>query len=116
MLDIIQRTEQARTKSKLEGVQTMINIDIWHNDKIKAVEKINIFFNDLTGKYWAHNCRKWRLQAPPLQQALYIQYSKTDFSKLGGATMRDLIELLKAFGLFISCLVIGYGGLFLFFY
>lgn len=30
--------------------------------------------------------------------------------------MRDLIELLKAFGLFISCLVIGYGGLFLFFY
>ena len=30
--------------------------------------------------------------------------------------MRDLIELIKAFGLFISCLVIGYGGLFLFFY
>ncbi len=30
----------------------MINIDMWHNDKIKAVEKINIFFNDLTGKYW----------------------------------------------------------------
>lgn len=30
--------------------------------------------------------------------------------------MRDLIEILKAFGLFISCLVIGYGGLFLFFY
>lgn len=29
--------------------------------------------------------------------------------------MRDFIELLKAFGLFISCLVIGYGGLFLFF-
>lgn len=29
--------------------------------------------------------------------------------------MRDLIELLKAFGLFVSCLVIGYGGLFLFF-
>lgn len=29
---------------------------------------------------------------------------------------RDLIELLKAFGLFVSCLVIGYGGLFLFFY
>lgn len=28
----------------------MINIDMWHNDKIKAVEKINIFFNDLTGK------------------------------------------------------------------
>lgn len=55
MLDIIQRTEQARTKSKLEGVQTMINIDMWHNDKIKAVEKINIFFNDLTGKYWG-NC------------------------------------------------------------
>lgn len=27
----------------------MINIDMWHNDKIKAVEKINIFFNDLTG-------------------------------------------------------------------
>lgn len=34
----------------------------------------------------------------------------------GGATMRDFIELLKAFGLFVSCLVIGYGGLFLFFY
>lgn len=33
----------------------MINIDMWHNDKIKAVEKINIFFNDLTGKYWG-NC------------------------------------------------------------
>lgn len=30
--------------------------------------------------------------------------------------MRDLIELLKAFVLFVSCLVIGYGGLFLFFY
>lgn len=30
--------------------------------------------------------------------------------------MRDLIELLKAFGLFVSCLVIGCGGLFLFFY
>lgn len=30
--------------------------------------------------------------------------------------MRDFIEFLKAFGLFISCLVIGYGGLFLFFY
>lgn len=30
--------------------------------------------------------------------------------------MRDLLELLKAFGLFVSCLVIGYGGLFLFFY
>lgn len=29
--------------------------------------------------------------------------------------MRDLIELIKAFGLFVSCLVIGYGGLFLFF-
>ena len=29
--------------------------------------------------------------------------------------MRDLIELLKAFGLFASCLVIGHGGLFLFF-
>lgn len=28
----------------------MINIDMWHNDKIKAVEKINIFFNDLTGE------------------------------------------------------------------
>lgn len=27
----------------------MINIDMWHSDKIKAVEKINIFFNDLTG-------------------------------------------------------------------
>lgn len=55
MPDIIQRTEQARTKSKLEGAQTMINIDMWHNDKIKAVEKINIFFNDLTGQYWG-NC------------------------------------------------------------
>lgn len=33
----------------------MINIDMWHNDKIKAVEKINIFFNDLTGRYWG-NC------------------------------------------------------------
>nr|DAE47977.1 MAG TPA: Protein of unknown function (DUF4227) [Bacteriophage sp.]DAK51541.1 MAG TPA: Protein of unknown function (DUF4227) [Caudoviricetes sp.] len=30
--------------------------------------------------------------------------------------MRDFIELLKAFGLFVSCLIIGYGGLFLFFY
>ena len=30
--------------------------------------------------------------------------------------MRDFIEILKAFGLFASCLVIGYGGLFLFFY
>lgn len=30
--------------------------------------------------------------------------------------MRDLIEILKAFGLFVSCLIIGYGGLFLFFY
>lgn len=30
--------------------------------------------------------------------------------------MRDSIELIKAFGLFVSCLVIGYGGLFLFFY
>lgn len=30
--------------------------------------------------------------------------------------MRDFIELLKAFGLFVSCLVIGYGGLLLFFY
>lgn len=28
--------------------------------------------------------------------------------------MRDLIELLKAFGLFVSCLIIGYGGLFFF--
>lgn len=28
--------------------------------------------------------------------------------------MRDFIELLKAFGLFVSCLVIGYGGLFYF--
>ena len=34
----------------------------------------------------------------------------------GGHNMRDFIELLKAFGLFVSCLVIGYGGLFLFFY
>lgn len=34
----------------------------------------------------------------------------------GGRNMRDLIELLKAFGLFVSRLVIGYGGLFLFFY
>lgn len=33
-----------------------------------------------------------------------------------GRNMRDFIELLKAFGLFASCLVIGYGGLFLFFY
>lgn len=33
----------------------MINIDMWHNDKIKAVGKINIFFNDLAGKYWG-NC------------------------------------------------------------
>ena len=33
----------------------MINIDMWHNDEIKAVEKINIFFNDLSGKYWG-NC------------------------------------------------------------
>lgn len=33
----------------------MINIDMWHNDKIKAVEKINIFFNNLTGEYWG-NC------------------------------------------------------------
>lgn len=33
----------------------MINIDMWHNDKIKAVEKINIFFNDLTGEHWG-NC------------------------------------------------------------
>ena len=33
----------------------MINIDMWHNDKIKAVEKINIFFNDLTGENWG-NC------------------------------------------------------------
>lgn len=30
--------------------------------------------------------------------------------------MDDLKELLKAFGLFASCLIIGYGGLFLFFY
>lgn len=30
--------------------------------------------------------------------------------------MRDFIEILKAFGLFVSCLIIGYGGLFLFFY
>jgi len=35
---------------------------------------------------------------------------------LRGHNMRDFIELLKAFGLFVSCLVIGYGGLFLFFY
>ena len=33
----------------------MINIDMWYNDEIKAVEKINIFFNDLSGKYWG-NC------------------------------------------------------------
>ena len=33
----------------------MINIDMWYNDEIKAVEKINIFFNDLTGHYWG-NC------------------------------------------------------------
>ena len=30
--------------------------------------------------------------------------------------MRNLIELLKALSLFVSCLIIGYGGLFLFFY
>lgn len=30
--------------------------------------------------------------------------------------MRDLIELLKTLWLFVSCLVIGYGGLFLFFF
>ena len=30
--------------------------------------------------------------------------------------MDDLKELFKAIGLFISCLIIGYGGLFLFFY
>nr|DAI23719.1 MAG TPA: hypothetical protein [Caudoviricetes sp.] len=30
--------------------------------------------------------------------------------------MEDLEELIKALSLFISCLVIGYGGLFLFFY
>ena len=30
----------------------MINIDMWYNDEIKAVEKINIFFNDLSGEYW----------------------------------------------------------------
>ena len=30
--------------------------------------------------------------------------------------MDDLKEILKAFSLFISCLVIGYGGLFLIFY
>lgn len=30
--------------------------------------------------------------------------------------MDDLKELSKAFGLFVSCIVIGYGGLFLFFY
>ena len=29
----------------------MINIDMWYNNEIKAVEKINIFFNDLSGKY-----------------------------------------------------------------
>lgn len=44
MLDIIQRIEQARAKSKLEGAQTMINIDMWHNDKIKAVEKNQYIF------------------------------------------------------------------------
>lgn len=33
----------------------MINIGMWNNDEIKAVEKINIFFNDLTGTY-AGNC------------------------------------------------------------
>lgn len=30
--------------------------------------------------------------------------------------MDDFIEILKAISLFISCLIIGYGGLFLFFY
>lgn len=39
-----------------------------------------------------------------------------DSMDLGGTTMDDLKELLKAFGLFVSCLIIGYGGLFLFFY
>ena len=33
----------------------MINIDMWYNDKIKAIDKINIFFNDLSGTYWG-NC------------------------------------------------------------
>ena len=33
----------------------MINIDMWYNDKIKVVEKIDIFFNDLSGTY-AGNC------------------------------------------------------------
>ena len=55
MPDTIQRTKQARTKSKIEGAQNMINIDMWYNDKIKAIDKINIFFNDLSGEYWG-NC------------------------------------------------------------
>ena len=33
----------------------MINIDMWYNDEIKAIDKINIFFNDLSGEYWG-NC------------------------------------------------------------
>lgn len=74
----------------------MINIDMWHNDKIKAVEKINIFFNDLTGKYWG-NC--------------YINNKA-----IGDYTADSSTDIEKTFELFISCLVIGYGGLFLFFY
>lgn len=74
----------------------MINIDMWHNDKIKAVEKINIFFNDLTGKYWG-NC--------------YINNKA-----IGDYTADSSTDIEKAFGLFVSRLVIGYGGLFLFFY
>lgn len=33
----------------------MINIDMWYNNEIKAIDKINVFFNDLSGKYWG-NC------------------------------------------------------------
>lgn len=74
----------------------MINIDMWRNDKIKAIEKINIFFNDLTGQYWG-NC--------------YISNKA-----IGDFTADSSTDIEKAFGLFVSCLVIGYGGLFLFFY
>ena len=28
---------------------------MWNNDEIKAIDKINVFFNDLSGKYWG-NC------------------------------------------------------------
>ena len=28
---------------------------MWYNNEIKAIDKINIFFNDLSGEYWG-NC------------------------------------------------------------